>query len=103
MARIITKDPKSADKMLASLDWTRWLGTAAISTSSWVAQSKGGATTTALTLSDDSNTTTTATVYFAGGTENDEYWLVNTIVTNEAIPRTESRSIMVRCARKVVG
>lgn len=100
--KILYKDLNSTDKIKAEIDWTSWLGTSTISTSTWAAQDDYGSTTSALTVSDDSHASGVTECYVTGGSQNEEYWLVNTIVTGDAIPRTESRSIELHCVRKLV-
>ena len=80
---------------VVKVDWTKWLGSSSISTSTWTVDD------TTLTLSNDSNSTVTATVYIGPASIDAEYWLVNTIVTDDAVARTESRSIRVKVVRRV--
>jgi len=56
------------------IDWSTWLGTDTISTSTWAAD-------TGLTVDSESETTTSATVWISGGTVDAVYKLINTIVT----------------------
>jgi len=83
------KDP---DEILDySVDWSRYLGSAQISSVTWFAQSKtyntktqidsgetlatasGGATTDTIQNVSQTNTTQVATINIAGGTHNEEY------------------------------
>jgi len=85
----------ASDKQVVKVDWTKWLDGSTISTSTWTVNDSN------LTLSDASNSSTTATTYISGGVEDCEYWLVNSVVTADAVARTESRSIRVKVVRKV--
>ena len=67
-------------------DWSDWLGSDTISSSSVTVQ-------TGLTADSDSNTTTTATVWLSGGTPGEDYEVTNRIVTAGA--RTEDRTIII--------
>ena len=65
-------------------DWSDWLGTDTIATSTWTVP-------TGLTKVSDTNTTTTATIWLSGGTAGMSYTAVNRITT--AGGRTEDRSL----------
>ena len=81
-----TKDPGAVLDYL--VDWSEWLGTDLISSSSWVVQSP-------LTTTNSTNTTTTATVWLSGGVSGQQYVVTNRIVTAGA--RTNERSFMIMC------
>jgi hypothetical protein len=66
-------------------DWSDWLGTDTISSSSWVVA-------TGLTADSDTNTTTTATLWASSGTLGTSYVCTNTVIT--AAGRTEARSFL---------
>lgn len=68
------------------VDYSEWLGTDTIATSSWVVP-------TDITQTTDSHTDTVATVFVEGGTVGITYDLVNTIVT--AAGRTKSAAVTV--------
>ena len=89
MAQSFNKDPDA--KLDYQIDWSTWLGTDTISTSSW-------AVDTGLTKVSESNTTTTATVWLSGGTLNQEYSAINTVVT--AAGRTDQRTITIMLVEK---
>jgi hypothetical protein len=56
------------------IDWSQWLGTDTIATSTWTVP-------TGLTLNAQSNTTTTATAWFKDGVVGQNYPCVNRITT----------------------
>ncbi len=68
------------------IDWSAWLGTDTISSSTWTVPS-------GLTEDSSTNTTTTATIWLSGGTEGTRYEVVNHIVT--AGGREEDRTIQI--------
>jgi hypothetical protein len=79
-----TKDP---DAILDyTFDWSEWLGTDTISTSTFTL-------TSGITKDSDSKTTTTTTIWLSGGTSGSTYLVTNRIVTVGG--RTEDRSIMI--------
>lgn len=100
--KIIHKDLNSTDKMMVTFNWGRWLGSSSIDTSTWSVKDKSGSTTSTITISDDSTSSPTTTAYISGGSLDDEYWLGNTIITDDAVPRTETRWAEVRVVRKLV-
>lgn len=81
---------KYQKRKLAVLDyqvnWATWLGSDTIVTSTWTVE-------TGLTKDSISNTTTTATVWLSGGTVDETYEVVNTIVTTGG--RTDYRTIVI--------
>jgi len=78
---------KDADAVLDySVDWSDWLGTDTISTSTWTVP-------TGITKNSDSKTDTATTVWLSGGTSGTNYALANKIVT--AAGRTEERTITI--------
>jgi hypothetical protein len=74
-----------------SIDWSRWLDTDTIATSSWTV-------TTGVTLDSHSNTTTRATAWVSGGTAGEVYFLTNHVVT--AGGREDDRSIRLTVAER---
>jgi hypothetical protein len=83
------KDPDSV--LDYAFDWTEWLGTDNISTSSW---------TVPLGLAEVTNTKTakTATVWLSGGTAGSRYIITNQITT--AAGRIENQSMVILCGEK---
>ena len=79
------KDPDSV--LDYKIDWTDWLDTDTIATSSWVTDDAG------ITIDSDSETTTETTVWLSSGVAGSSYILTNTITT--AVPRTAERSITI--------
>ena len=74
---------KSDDEVLDyAVDWSDWLNSDTISSSSW--------SSSAVTIDSDTNSTTTATVWLSGGTSGDIDQVTNQIVT--AGGRTAERS-----------
>lgn len=67
-------------------DWSSWLGTDTITTSTWTVG-------TGLTKGTDTHDATTATVWLSGGTAGIRYKITNHIVT--AAGRTDERSFYV--------
>jgi len=82
MTQRFTKDPSAV--LDYQIDWSTWLGTDTITTSTWTVP-------TGITQASATNTTTTATVWVSGGKAGQRYTLVNRIVT--AGGRTDERSI----------
>lgn len=78
------KDPDA--ELDYRLDWSEWLASDTISTSTWSAD-------TGITVTTSTNTTTTATVWLAGGTLGQAYTVTNRVVT--AGGRTDERSFLV--------
>lgn len=85
-------EAKSPDAVLDyTLDWSDMLASGeSISSSAW-----GTSSPTGLTVDSDSETATTTTVFVSGGTGGVEYMLKNTIVTDNATPRTFTKTIIV--------
>ena len=80
--KVFYKDP---DEVLDyTIDWTNWLDTDTISTSSWTVAS-------GLTEDSESNNTTSATVWVSGGSAGTTYKATNTIVTADG--RTKQGAI----------
>lgn len=65
-------------------DWSNWLGSDTIASSSFTVQ-------TGLTADSDSNTATTATVWLSGGTPGENYEVIDCIVTANTPARTKSK------------
>lgn len=68
------------------VDWSGWLGTDTISTSTWSVPA-------GITKNSDIHDTTTASIWLASGTAGNDYKLTNTIVTVGG--RTESRDLFI--------
>jgi len=85
MTQRFVKDPDAVLDYV--VDWSDWLGTDTISSSSWTVP-------TGITKDSDTNTTTTATIWLSGGTEGAEYRVTNQIVTTDG--RTDERSIIIK-------
>lgn len=86
MPSIFIKDPSAI--LDYSVDWTGWLASGdTIVTSSWTVPE-------GITEDSESQTTTTATIWLSGGTEGEDYTLVNKIAT--AGGRTEERTITIK-------
>ena len=83
------KDPDAV--LDYEIDWSTWLGTDTINSSSWT-------TGTGITIDSDTNTTTAAKVWLSGGTAGIRYTLTNSIVT--AAGREEDRSIEIVCLER---
>lgn len=71
MSCYLLKDPDAV--LDYQHDWSTWLGSDTISTSTWIASG--------LTVDSDSNTTTTATVWLSGGTPGQVITITNRVVT----------------------
>jgi len=70
---MLAKDPDSV--ISYTLDWSDWLDTDTIATSTWAS------TPTGLTEDAESETTTTTTIKLSGGTAGTVYRVTNDIVT----------------------
>jgi len=86
MGKQFLKDPDAV--LDYQVDWSDWLDSDTISTSTWTVPS-------GLAEDSASNTTTTATVWLSGGTAGTSYTVVNHIVTAEG--REDDRSIIIKC------
>lgn len=67
-----------------TIDWTEWLGTDTITSSSWAAP-------TGITIASTTTTTTLSAAWVSGGTHGEDYDLRCRIVTTGG--RTDDRSI----------
>jgi hypothetical protein len=79
------KDPQA--ELDYTIDWSSWLGSDTITTSSWTVP-------TGLKKESESNTTKIATIWLSEGTADKEYTVTNKIVT--AAGRTDERSIIIQ-------
>jgi len=78
---------KDVDAILDyQIDWSDWLGSDTIATSTWTIPS-------GITQDSATNTNTTATVWLSGGTAGTAYTLTNRITT--AAGRTQDQSIVI--------
>lgn len=85
MSNKFLKDPNAV--LDYQVDWTDWLGSDTITTSTW--------TVPAGIINDsDSKTTTTTTIWLSGGTAGTSYSLVNHIVTTAG--REDDRTIIIQ-------
>jgi len=84
MPSTFTKDPDAT--LDYQIDWSDWLDSDTISTSTWTVPS-------GITKDSDTASTTATTIWLSGGTAGESYELVNQIVT--AAGRTDDRTITV--------
>lgn len=83
------KDPNAI--LDYTVDWSDWLDTDTIATSTWVLPSE-------LTNVSDAKTGTTSTVFLSGGTLGKTHQVVNRITT--VLGRTDDRTIKIRIVEK---
>ena len=81
---LFTKDPDAV--LDYTIDWSDWLDSDTISTSTWTVAS-------GITKDSDTNTTTTATIWLSSGTAGTQYTVINHIIT--AAGREDDRSIYI--------
>lgn len=81
-----TKDPNAV--LDYSIDWSDWLDTDTISTSTWTVP-------TGLTKGTDTTSTTVTTVWLSGGTAGTTYEILNRITT--AGGRTQDKTVKLIC------
>jgi hypothetical protein len=74
-------------------NWSAWLGTDTISTSTWSVTETSPVGATALTLATSTHDATTTTIWLSGGALDARYRITNRIVT--AGGRTDDRSFYV--------
>lgn len=86
---VFTKDPDAV--LDYSFDWSAWLVSDTISTSTWTAG-------TGITIDSNSSTTTVTTVWLSGGTASVAYTVTNRIVT--AASRTDDRSLTINVEQR---
>lgn len=89
MAQIFLKDPEAT--LDFAVDWSEWLGSDTISTSTWTVP-------TGITKDSDSATTTKATIWLKSGSAGKEYSIVNKIVT--AGGRTDERMLVIKVIQR---
>jgi len=89
MPQVFEKDPQAI--LDYAIDWTSWLSSDTISTSTWTVPS-------GITKVSDSTTTTTTTIWLSGGTADTDYELINHIVT--AGGREDDRTITIRVRQR---
>ena len=83
---------KSPDEVLDYvIDWTDWLSSETITTSTWTVPS-------GITQGVDSNTDTAVTIWLSGGTLVEKYLVVNEIVTSAG--RTATRAFYIQIATR---
>jgi hypothetical protein len=84
--RTFAKDPEAI--LNYTIDWSQWLGSDTIQTSTWPTITAG------ITMASSSNSTTTATIKVSGGTDGSDYDLTNRIVTAGGL--TDERTIRIQ-------
>jgi hypothetical protein len=90
MAALTDPKIKDPDSVLDyTLDWSAWLGSDTILTSSFLVD-------TGLTKKSDSKTTTTTTVWLSGGTAGTNYGVTNRITTVSGRTADRTFSVWVR-------
>lgn len=89
MPQTFYKDPNAV--LDYQIDWSDWLSSDTISTSTWTVPD-------GLTKDSDTKTTTTTTIWLSGGTAGADYTVINRIVTAGA--RTEERSIFIKVRQR---
>jgi hypothetical protein len=89
MFKHFVKDPDAT--LDFSVDWTEWLGTDTISGSHWTAE-------TGITQHADSHTDTIATVWISGGTDQNDYTLMNQITT--VAGRVDERTLVIEARER---
>ena len=94
---IIEKDPSAI--MFYEFNWTDWLGTALISTSTFTVSNAPDAALTKDNPAIVSGSLRTR-VRLLGGTVGKKYRLTNQIVTNENPAQTEEASVFIRIVDK---
>jgi hypothetical protein len=85
------KDPGAS--LDYTIDWSGWLGTDTIATSTWTAA-------TGIVIGVTANTTTSATAWLSSGTVGQIYAVTNHIVT--AAGRTDSRTLEIEVQVKTL-
>lgn len=83
-----TKDPQA--KLDYGWDWSAWLGTDTISTSTWTVDPAGPV------LSNATHDGTKTTVWIAGGVSGSTYTLTNHVLTNSTPAREDDRSFKLK-------
>ena len=81
-------DPDAVETV-PSIDWTSWLGTDTITTSTW------SSTPTGLTITNTGTSGLKAYCRISGGSDGTDYILTNRIVTSAG--ETFDRSILISC------
>ncbi len=89
MGSRFAKDPDAA--LDYQIDWSIWLDSDTISSSSWVAED-------GITIDGDTNTATATTIWLSGGTLGVQYLVTNRITTTGG--RTDDRSITIVVVEK---
>ena len=89
MPQHFLKDPAAV--LDYQIDWSDWLDTDTIQTSTWAAA-------TGLTVDSDALTATTTTVWLAGGTAGQSYEITNHIVT--VAGREDERTLLIMIAEQ---
>jgi len=84
-SNVFYKDPDAVKDY--QIDWSTWLGTDTIATSTWTVPA-------GITKASDTKTDTTTTAWLTGGTLGTDYSLVNRITTTGL--RTEDQTIVIK-------
>lgn len=87
--KVFIKDPDAV--LDYTIDWSDWLGTDTISTSTWTLD-------TGITEDSSANTTTTTTIVVSGGSVKTSYKAVNHIVTAAGLE--DDRTIIIKIEEK---
>ncbi len=74
-------------------DWSDWLGSDTISTSSWVVPN-------GITKDSDTNDTTSTTIWLSGGVLGNKYTVLNRIQTGNSPTRVADRSAYIKMVTK---
>lgn len=90
MTNVFTKDPDAV--LDYQWDWSDWLAVGEVITSAVVAPDTG------IVLDSQSNTNTSVTAWISGGTVDEGYRVVCSIVTSES--REDDRSIYLICRER---
>jgi diaminopimelate epimerase len=82
---LFQRDPSSV--LDFTVDWSKWLGTDTIATSTWTVPA-------GITKASDTHTTTAATVWLTGGAAGDKVKVTNRITTTGG--RTDERTLTIQ-------
>lgn len=83
------------DKTLVELDWSAWLGPAAIDTVVWTVPSGLSSAATDVSSNDTK-------LWFTGGSYDQEYTIDCKVTSDDTEPRTKTYSFYVRVARTIL-
>ena len=91
MPKTFSKDAQAT--LDYAIDWTDWLGSDTIASSTWSVPS-------GITSVSTSNTSKKATIFLSGGSVGSTYQLTNRITTSNSPQRVEERSIKILITQK---